>query len=295
MKSLLKRAFQRLSRVMLNEAEERLYREAVVQKALMQQYRSQASGDRGGLLSLKDVGFRKYSQFEEDGILLYIFSLSSPTNRVCVELCAGDGRTCNTANLIINHGWWGHLFDGLEAHVRLGKAFYSQLADTCFYPPRFTHAWITAENVNELILGSGATGSIDLLSLDVDGNDYWIWKAIDVIQPRVLVCEVNRVIPPDKSLTIPYDAAFIADPGIYTGASFFNGASLKAMCRLSKEKGYRLVGASRHGVNVFFVRCGIAEDLLPAVDVDSCQQDPSTREVRSAGWPKAQFYPWQEV
>lgn len=119
---------------MLNEAEERLYREAVVQKALMQQYRSQASGDRGGLLSLKDVGFRKYSQFEEDGILLYIFSLISPTNRVCVELCAGDGRTCNTANLIINHGWWGHLFDGLEAHVRSEKRFIRSSLTHVFIP-----------------------------------------------------------------------------------------------------------------------------------------------------------------
>ena len=91
--------------------------EAVAQKTLMHQYRLLASRGDAWLPSMNDVGFRKYSQFEEDGILLYLFSLIPPINRTCVEICAGDGRECNTANLIINHGWWGHLFDGNEQNV----------------------------------------------------------------------------------------------------------------------------------------------------------------------------------
>src|SRR5215203_6412332 len=117
MKQLLKRAFRRLARPVINELEmecgaKLTHNDSVAQKALMQQYRLLASKGQELLPRLSDVGFRKYSQFEEDGILLYIFSLIPAVNRTCVEICAGDGRECMTANLIINHGWWGHLFDG---------------------------------------------------------------------------------------------------------------------------------------------------------------------------------------
>src|SRR6266568_6048679 len=86
--------------------------DAVAQKTLAAQYRLLAAHGKQCLPGIANVGFRKYSQFEEDGILLYIFSLIEPINRKCVEICAGEGRECNTANLIINHGWWGYLFDG---------------------------------------------------------------------------------------------------------------------------------------------------------------------------------------
>ena len=179
--------------------------ETVAQKMLMQQYRLLASMGDKRLPSFRDVGFRKYSEFDEDGILLFIFALISPINRTCVEICAGDGSVCNTANLIINHGWWGHLFDGNEHPARAGQKLFAQHKDTFLYPPRFTKAWITAENVNDLILQSGARGPIDLLSLDIDGMDYWVWKAISVIEPQVVVCETENLIPPNKALTVPYD------------------------------------------------------------------------------------------
>ncbi len=116
MRQMLKNALRRLAWPVLTEfgslLESRLKDDAAAQKTLMQQYRLLASKGNEWLPSMRDVGFRKYSQFEEDGILLYIFSLIPPINRTCVEICAGDGRQSNTANLIINHGWWGHLFDG---------------------------------------------------------------------------------------------------------------------------------------------------------------------------------------
>ena len=99
----------------------------------MQQYRLLAAKGYEYLPYFKDVGFRKYSQFEEDGILLYIFSLISPINRTCVEICAGSGLECNTTNLIINHGWWGHLFDGNEHNVKEGKEFFSKNRNTFLY------------------------------------------------------------------------------------------------------------------------------------------------------------------
>lgn len=263
--------------------------EAAAQKTLMQQYRLLALKGNEYLPGMKDVGFRKYSQFEEDGILLYIFSLIRPINRKCVEICAGNGRECNTANLIINHGWWGHLFDGNEKNVKAGKAFFSKNKDTFLYPPRFTKAWITAENVNDQIAQSGAKGPVDLLSLDIDGMDYWVWKAITVIQPQVVVCETHNPIPPDKALTVPYDPQFIFESENY------RGASLAAMCKLGREKGYRLVGTHRFGFNAFFIRDGVGEAFFPEVDVGSCVQDPYSELARKERWPQAKECNWQEV
>jgi hypothetical protein len=263
--------------------------EAVAQKALMQQYRLLASRGNEWLPSLREVGFRKYSQFEEDGILLYMFSLIPPISRTCVEVCAGNGRECNTANLIINHGWWGHLFDGDEQNVKLGETFFARNKDTFLHPPRFTRAWITAENINDLIAQSGARGPIDLLSLDIDGMDYWIWKAINVIEPQVVICETHNPIPPDKALTVPYDAGFAFESENY------RGASLAAMRNLGREKGYRLVGTHRFGFNAFFIKNGVGEEFFPEVDVASCVQDPFSERARRERWSQAKDRKWQEV
>jgi hypothetical protein len=259
------------------------------QLVLYHMYRAMAAQRPAALPSFAEVGFRCHSQFEEDGILLYIFGLIGTTNRTCVEICAGNGIECNTANLILHHGWWGHLFDGDARQVREGIDFYRAAKDTFLYPPRFTNAWITAENVNDLIRASGASDEIDLLSLDLDGMDYWIWKAIDAVRPRVVVCETHNIIGPDDALTVPYDPQFRATVPDY------HSASLAAMNKLANEKGYRLVGTHRYGFNAFFVLNGVGEELLPAVEPAQCLNDPSTREARATQWPKVKDLPWIKV
>lgn len=293
MKQIVKRVLKKLARPVLEEFGSslalRLKDESVAQKTLIQQYRLLANHGHERLPDWRDVGFRKYSQFEEDGILLYIFSLIPPINRTCVEICAGIGSECNTANLIINHGWWGHLFDGDAQNVALGKTFFSQNKDAFLRPPRFTQAWITAENVNDIITSSGATGPVDLLSLDLDGMDYWVWKAITAIEPQVVVCETNNPIPPDRALTVPYDPKFVCKTKDY------RGASLAAMSKLGREKGYRLVGTNRFGFNAFFMKNGVGEVYFPEVTVDSCVQDPYSEMARKERWPVVKDCIWQEV
>jgi len=293
MKHTIKKVFKPITDSVLNRfssaVECRLKDKAAIQKTLMQQYRLLASRGSEWLPNIRDVGFREYSQFEEDGILLFVFSLVSPINRTCVEICAGNGRECNTANLIINHGWWGHLFDGDDHNVTSAREFFSGHKDTFLYPPRFTKVWITAENVNEVIAESGATGPIDLLSLDIDGMDYWIWKAITVIEPQVVVCETHNPIPPDRSLTVPYDPTFVCRSDNY------RGASLAAMHKLGREKGYRLVGTHRFGFNAFFMKDGVGEVFFPEVDVASCLHDPFSERARRERWPLARDSDWEEV
>ncbi|MEO8679895.1 MAG: hypothetical protein ABI665_12655 [Vicinamibacterales bacterium] len=262
----------------------------MAQRLLQQQYKTLV---RTGapLPSFKEIGFRIYSQADEDGILLYLFSIIEPHNRTCVEIGAGDGFECNTSNLIINHGWWGQLFDGNPLSVGRGKEFFRQHKDTFLHPPGFTHAWITAESVNPLIRDTGAAGQIDLLSLDIDGMDYWIWKALEVVEPAVVVCEIQNFVPPDLAVTIPYRPDF----ALTNFDDDFRGASLKAMVHLGREKGYRLVGTHRYGFNAFFVKNGVADDLLPEVTPESCATDPYTKLAQQARWARVKDRPWVHV
>jgi len=194
-----------------------------------------------------------------------------------------------TANLIINHGWWGYLFDGNERSVRAGQEFFAKCSDTSYAPPKFTQAWITAENVNDQIARSGVSGPIDLLSLDMDGMDYWVWKAIDVVQPQVVVCETVNSIPGDRALTVPYHASFTYQ------SEDFRGASLAAMCKLGCAKGYRLVGTHRFGFNAFFMKNGVGEEFFPKVDPTTCLNNPVTTQLRIERWPQVEKMGWVEV
>jgi len=265
-----------------------------LQCMLKQQYFALRGSAPASLPSFRDVSFRCYSQFEEDGILLFIFSLVGERTRRVVEIGAGNGRECMAANLIINHGWQGYLFDGDAENLAKGSNFFAHHADTSVMPPIFRHAWITAENVNDVLRQAGAEGEIDLLSLDIDGNDYWVWKAISIIHPRVCVFETHDIIPGDMALTIPYDPQFSAWDKPYPDSEF-RSVSLKAMVNVSREKGYRLVGSHRRGFNVFFMRDGVGRDHFPEVSIASVHDNPWTRYGQLHRWPKVAQYPWVRV
>lgn len=253
-----------------------------------------ASGVR--LPHLSEVGFQAYSQTDEDGILLFIFSLIGATNKKCVEICAGNGIECNTANLIINHGWTGLLVDGDSSLVRQGQEFYRRHKATCVYPPIFVCSWITRDNVNEVLKKNGCEGEIDLLSIDVDGVDYWLWDAIDVIDPHVVVVEYQDIIGPEKALTVPYKDDFNAYEYPTTrGWPNFCGASLPAFVKLAKKKGYRLVGCSRYEVNAFFIRMGLGEKELPEISISDCFKHPKAIWGMKERFPTVKDFPWVEV
>lgn len=111
--------------------------------------------------------------------LPYLISLRGSVNRKCVEIRGGDGSQCNCTNLMVDHGWTGSPFDGNETHVEIGRNSFRNHPDTVLYPPNFVHSWSAADNVDNLITANGVEGEIDLLSLDIDGVDYWIWNAIE--------------------------------------------------------------------------------------------------------------------
>lgn len=240
-----------------------------------------------------DVGFSVHSQHEEDGILLYIFALIGTTNKHCVELCAGDGIECNSANLIVHHKWIGLLVDGNDQNVATGKAFYAAHHNTRIWPPTIVRQWVTRGNVNALLSGHGFRGEIDLLSIDVDGVDYWLWDAIDVISPRVVVTEINHLWGPDRSVSVPYSDDFVG--GFTEHGSDYAGASLAAFVRLARRKGYRLVGTNAYATNAFFIRKDIECDWLPAMDPANCFDHPRAQFGMTVRHPRVKDLPWQEI
>jgi hypothetical protein len=242
---------------------------------------------------LKDVGFKVFSQFEEDGLLLFIFSIIGTTNKKVVEICAGDGTECMAANLIINHGWDGLLFDGNPHCVAKGIEFFKNNGTTFLCPPVFRHEWLTRENINKLISDNGFEGTIDLLSLDVDGNDYYLMEAINVIQPRVIICETHNVIPGDQALTIPYKEDFFYVDGNQNEE--FRSVSLLGMKKLLFQKGYRLIGAHQYGFNAIFIQNEIGLEYFPEVSIESVLDNSYTRSRVESVWNQVKDLPWVKI
>jgi hypothetical protein len=177
------------------------------------------------------------SQNGEDGVLEALFERLGVTNQYCVEFGCADGMECNTAHLL-DQGWTGLLMDG-------GGFSNNPRADV-------RQEFITAENINELFRKYEVPQHFDLLSIDIDGNDFWVWREITV-RPRVVVIEYNAHIPPDLRRAAVYEPDFLN-----TGTDYF-GASLLALKELGLRKGYTLVYCERAGVNTFF----IANEIVP--------------------------------
>jgi hypothetical protein len=196
--------------------------------------------------------FRISSQNQEDGLTLALLLEAGTTNRRFVEIGSGLSGG-NSGFLARDLGWTGLMVDGHTAHMeQVARRFPSVTA---------VAAWVTRENLGELITSHGFGGEIDFFSLDLDGNDYWLWESLTECRPRVVVLEYNSIYGPARSVTIPYDAQFDRHKHHTT----YYGASLTALTRLSARKGYRLVAVEPTGVNAYFLRADVAPQV-PAVE-----------------------------
>jgi hypothetical protein len=204
---------------------------------------------------LQDHEFKVYSQWGEDGIINFLIRNVEIKNKVFVEFGVENYLEANTRYLLVNKNWYGLVIEADAANVSFIKA------DPLYWRQNFKAdcAFITKDNINEILERNGVVGDIGLLSIDIDGNDYWVWREIDVISPRIVVIEYNYRFGADKAVTIPYDANFVRQKAHYSMIYF--GASLKALVNLGKKKGYSFVGCNSNGVNAFLVRSDILGDL----------------------------------
>jgi len=223
----------------------------------------------GFRFDLTEVGYRVYSQFEEDGLLAYIFAGIGTTNRTFIDIGAGNGIMSNVANLAINFGWRGLLIDGDEQNEKTANNFYSRHPDTALYPPVFVRAFVQADNINKIIADSGYSGEIDLISIDIDGNDYYVWESLSVVSPRVVIIETHTEFGMNN-IVVPYNKDYCY-PGRHPD---YHGASPVAMVGLAKRKGYRLIGSNNYGFNTIYMKNGVGEDLFPEILVEQVLMHP---------------------
>jgi len=212
-----------------------------------------------------------HSQFGEDGVLGRIYEVIGTTNRRFVEFGAWDGEHwSNTANLRLHHGWTGLLMEG------------SDRADGELVKREF----VSAENVEALFAKYDVPERFDLLSIDIDGNDFWVWKALRAYRPRVVVVEYNIFFGLDDAKTIAYRPDHVWDETAY------HSASLAAFCKLGAEKGYTLVHTDTWSPNAFFV----ADEALPEGYVQ-----PALEVLSGWDWeglsapPGTEHRPWVSV
>jgi hypothetical protein len=191
-----------------------------------------------------------FSRVGEDGIIAEIFRRIGTRSRFFCEIGAGNGLENNTAFLLLQ-GWQGAWVDGGEGNaLSIQKQFARELSAGKL---RFARSFVTAENIGAILGSLGVPSEIDLISIDVDRNTYWVWKALTHLRPSVIVCEYNANFPPHVEWVIEY----VADCA-WDGTTHF-GASLKSLELLGREMGYSLVGCELVGADAFFVRsdlCG---------------------------------------
>jgi len=229
-----------------------------------------------------------FSQNGEDGIIDYIFSKIGTTNKFSVEFGVGDGFESNTAYLLEKKNWKGLMMDygsddkihvsniikkswknknlGLKKNFKKDVKFIKKIISRGERSKSFQfdikNERVTAENIQNLFAKYDVPTHFDLLSIDIDFNDYWVWKSIVDYFPRVVVIEYNSSIPPTESKVVPYNPESVWD-----GTNYF-GASLLALKNLASLKGYTLVGCDSNGINAFFCKT----DLLDNFNFDSLNE-----------------------
>jgi len=205
---------------------------------------------------ISEFEFKIHSQFGEDGIIQFILDNINIKKKIFIELGVENYEEANTRFLLENNNWSGLVIDSSKNNINhIKKQGYFWRNDLLA-----AHAFLSPKNINDIITKHNFNGDIGLLSIDIDGNDYWLLKAIAVVNADIIIIEYNANFGPKKSLTIKYNENFVrAKSGI---EKLIYGCSLKAASNLCKEKGYSLICTNKNGNNAFFVKTKLLNDKI---------------------------------
>ncbi len=251
--------------------------ESAVEKVLLNQGRNlSASFGSRTAAPLRDFEFRIFSQFGEDGIIQRLIAQVPIPHRTFVEFGVEDFSEANCRLLMMKDNWRGLVIDGSRENVeRIRAAPWFWRHDL-----RATAAFITPDTIDDLIVDAGFDADLGLLSVDIDGMDYWVLTAISAVRPRILVVEYNAVFGAERAISVPLDPGFVR--GTCGRSNLYFGASLGAFDHWARANGYALVGCGSAGVNAFFVREEVRPATLPAMTVADAFVESHHRESRDA-------------
>jgi hypothetical protein len=203
---------------------------------------------------LRDYEYKVFSQWGQDGIIQRLIKAVAIESNTFIEFGVQDFSESNCRYLMMKNNWSGFIIDGSSSDVSRIKRSYFYWK----YDLNAIDAFVTRDNINNLLAKSGFGERLGVLSIDIDGNDYWVWEAIDAVSPSVTIIEYNSRFGADRAVVVPYKADFVRSREHYSNIYF--GASLSALCLLGKRKGYAFVGCNSAGNDAFFVR----QDLKPS-------------------------------
>ncbi len=226
--------------------------------------------------SLSEVEFKVFSQWGDDGIIQWLVNNIELPNKTFIEFGVADYRESNTRFLMMHNNWSGLVMDGSQDNIDkiVNSEYYWQ------YELTARCAFIDADNINGLLAAAHPAKETGLLHIDLDGNDYWIWKKIDAVNPILVILEYNAVFGMDRAITTPYDKAFQRTQAHHSNLYF--GASLLALHQLSAEKGYAFIGCNLAGNNAYFVRRDKLNEVVKEVSFEQGCKPSKFRESRNA-------------
>jgi hypothetical protein len=224
--------------------------------------------------NIQNYEFRAFSQWGEDGIIQFLLRHIKVPRQIFIEFGVQNYTESNTRFLLLNNNWAGLIIDASAENISYIKKdpIYWQ------YNLKAVHAFVNKHNINNIFYENGIGGELGILSIDIDGNDYWIWQSINTIKPAIVIIEYNFRFGMQKAVTVPYDENFVRSKAHYS--MIYYGASLKALYLLAQQKGYVFVGCNSAGANAFFVRKDLKPDCIKELTVEEGYVAGQFRESR---------------
>jgi hypothetical protein len=223
--------------------------------------------------NLADYEFKVFSQWGEDGIIQYLSKAIEIKHRTFIEFGVENFMEANCRFLLMKDNWSGYVIDASSSNISMLKNSYFYWK----YQIDAADAFVTKDNINELLAKSCFDEDVGILSIDIDGNDYFILEAINTVRPRILICEYNAVFGARK-ISVPYEPDFSRNRKHYS--NLYWGASLAAMTFLANRKGYSLVGSNTSGCNAFFVRNDLLNEKVKVLTAEQAFFSSTIRQSR---------------
>ena len=200
------------------------------------------------LSNIHNSEFKVFSQWGDDGIINFLVNYLDISNKQFIEFGVENYRECNTRLLLNMYNWSGLVIDGSENNINeiRNSDYYWKFDLKCICK------FVNIENINQIFEENEFSGEIGLLHIDIDGNDYWLWKSINTVNPIIVIVEYNSVFGVNRPITIPYDSEFERTRVHFSNLYF--GSPLLALCDLAEEKGYSFIGSNSNGNNAYFIR-----------------------------------------